>query len=128
MKVYIDTNDWWIGYYRGDTHHYVCPLPCVVIRWNRRSRDTAEGGPYGFVPPYPVDLYGPGCPCSACATQDESLEMLTFRQVMPLCPECGNKRCPGAADHRNRCTASNEPGQPGSLYPATLPGSREVQQ
>lgn len=37
MKVYIDTNDWWIGYYRGDTHHYVCPLPTVVIRWTRRG-------------------------------------------------------------------------------------------
>lgn len=31
-----------------------------------------------------------------------------------LCPECGNKRCPGAAG--NACTGSNEPGQPGSLY------------
>lgn len=36
MKVYIEPNDWWIGYYRGDTHHYVCPLPTVVIRWRRR--------------------------------------------------------------------------------------------
>lgn len=25
MKVYIELRDWWIGYYRGDTHHYVCP-------------------------------------------------------------------------------------------------------
>ena len=37
---------------------------------------------------------------------------------MSLCPNCGNKRCPGAADHENECTGSNEPGQPGSLYPA----------
>lgn len=37
MKVYIDRNDWWVGYYRGDRHHYVCPLPTVVIRWPRRS-------------------------------------------------------------------------------------------
>lgn len=37
MKLYIDTNDWWIGYYRGDTHHYVCPLPTLVIRWRMRS-------------------------------------------------------------------------------------------
>lgn len=36
-EVYIDTNDWWIGYYRGDSHHYVCPLPTVVIRWRRRT-------------------------------------------------------------------------------------------
>jgi rRNA maturation endonuclease Nob1 len=32
------------------------------------------------------------------------------------CPECGNKRCPRAADHKLSCTNSNEPGQPGSLY------------
>lgn len=38
MKIYIDTNDWWIGYYRGDTHHYACPLPCLVIRWNRGAQ------------------------------------------------------------------------------------------
>lgn len=35
-----------------------------------------------------------------------------------VCPECGNKRCPQANDHRNACTGSNEPGQEGSAYPA----------
>nr|WP_223237632.1 hypothetical protein [Enterobacter hormaechei] len=35
-----------------------------------------------------------------------------------VCPECGNKRCPRANDHRNACTGSNEPGQEGSAYPA----------
>ena len=37
--------------------------------------------------------------------------------TMILCPTCGNKRCPHANDHRNACTGSNEPGQPGSAYP-----------
>lgn len=37
VRVYIEPRDWWVGYYRGDTHHYVCPLPCVVIRWKRRA-------------------------------------------------------------------------------------------
>ena len=36
MKIYFDFNDWWVGYYRGGTHHYVCPLPTLVIRWSRR--------------------------------------------------------------------------------------------
>lgn len=36
-----------------------------------------------------------------------------------VCPECGNKRCPHANDHRNACTGSNEPGQEGSAYTAT---------
>lgn len=35
-----------------------------------------------------------------------------------VCPDCGNKRCPHANDHRNACTGSNEPGQEGSAYPA----------
>jgi hypothetical protein len=37
MKIYRDLNDWWIGYYRGPHHHYVCPLPTVVLRWPRRA-------------------------------------------------------------------------------------------
>lgn len=37
LRVYIDLRDLWVGYYRGDTHHYVCPLPTVVVRWRRRS-------------------------------------------------------------------------------------------
>ncbi|MFT2166399.1 hypothetical protein ACMV58_21735 [Citrobacter freundii] len=37
-----------------------------------------------------------------------------------VCPDCGNKRCPHANDHRNSCTGSNEPGQEGSAYPAGL--------
>ena len=40
---------------------------------------------------------------------------------MVLCPDCGNKRCPKATDHRNPCTGSNKPGQPGSSYPAPAP-------
>lgn len=32
---------------------------------------------------------------------------------MIVCPECGNKRCPRATDHRYACTDSNAPGQPG---------------
>jgi hypothetical protein len=38
MKVYIDWRDWWVGYYHGPACHYVCPLPCLVIRWPRRRR------------------------------------------------------------------------------------------
>lgn len=39
---------------------------------------------------------------------------LTARMI--LCPDCGNKRCPKASDHRLACTKSNEPGQEGSVY------------
>lgn len=33
--VYLDTDDRRIGHYRGPNHHYVCPLPMLVIRWRR---------------------------------------------------------------------------------------------
>lgn len=58
MKVYIEPRDWWIGYYRGDEHNYVCPLPCVVVRWKRRPPHWVRRiGPIDFAagkPPGPV--------------------------------------------------------------------------
>ncbi|HHA2290976.1 TPA: hypothetical protein ACOEHE_002566 [Enterobacter ludwigii] len=52
------------------------------------------------------------CWCHTCRPVTNS-DMRFF-----VCPECGNKRCPHANDHRNACTGSNEPGQEGSAYPA----------
>lgn len=43
VHVYREPADLWIGYYRGDTHHYVCPLPTVVIRWGRRVNPSEQG-------------------------------------------------------------------------------------
>jgi hypothetical protein len=47
---------------------------------------------------------------------------MSFEEVMQngglgmiLCPDCGNKRCPKAADHRNKCTGSNDVGQVGEI-------------
>jgi hypothetical protein len=37
VKLYVDTNDWWVGYYRGEHYHFVCVLPTVVLRWRRRG-------------------------------------------------------------------------------------------
>ena len=54
----------------------------------------------------------PDCWCRTC----RPVTMSDMRFV--VCPECGNKRCPHANDHRNACTGSNEPGQIGSAYPA----------
>ncbi|WP_275256090.1 DUF550 domain-containing protein [Citrobacter freundii] len=52
------------------------------------------------------------CWCHTC----RPVTMSDMRFV--VCPDCGNKRCPHANDHRNACTGSNEPGQQGSAYPA----------
>ncbi|EDE2075061.1 hypothetical protein GBD53_17325 [Salmonella enterica] len=54
----------------------------------------------------------PYCRCRTC----RPVTMSDMRFV--VCPDCGNKRCPHANDHRNACTGSNEPGQIGSAYPA----------
>ncbi|HBY6349960.1 TPA: hypothetical protein MI400_14865 [Klebsiella pneumoniae] len=55
----------------------------------------------------------PDCWCRAC--RPVTLNDMRF----VVCPDCGNKRCPRANDHRNACTGSNEPGQEGSAYPDT---------
>ena len=51
------------------------------------------------------------CDCWACMRSRKEM-----RTHMILCPECGNKRCPKASDHKLACTGSNESGQPGSVY------------
>lgn len=54
----------------------------------------------------------PDCWCHKC--RPVALNDMRF----VVCPDCGNKRCPRANDHRNSCTWSNVPGQEGSAYPA----------
>lgn len=67
----------------------------------------------------PVSERVPDCWCRTC----RPVVLNDMRFV--VCPDCGNKRCPRANDHRNACTGSNEPGQEGSAYPGApqLPGS-----
>lgn len=60
------------------------------------------------------------CWCSTCRP-------VVFGDMrMVLCPECGNKRCPRATDHRNACSGSNELGQAGSAYTAHLAPQRII--
>ncbi|HIC8818150.1 TPA: hypothetical protein ACW70R_003408 [Klebsiella pneumoniae] len=58
----------------------------------------------------------PDCWCRTC----RPVVLNDMRFV--VCPDCGNKRCPRANDHRNACTGSNEPDQEGSAYPDTPRG------
>jgi hypothetical protein len=58
------------------------------------------------------------CYCAQCTPQN------VFNMRMILCETCGNKRCPHATDHRNACTDSNDPGQPGSAYADVKPVER----
>ncbi|EPJ5609545.1 DUF550 domain-containing protein [Klebsiella pneumoniae] len=61
----------------------------------------------------PVSEQNPDCWCLTC--RPVTLNDMRF----VVCPDCGNKRCPRANDHRNACTGSNEPGQEGGAYPDT---------
>lgn len=54
----------------------------------------------------------PACGCHTC-------NPILGRVRMILCEVCGNKRCPHATNHRNDCTGSNAPGQPGSIFAAS---------
>jgi len=58
------------------------------------------------------------CGCARCISEaNERQDGFPVRfSFMIVCPECGNKRCPKAADHRNECTHSNEPGQAGNQF------------
>lgn len=71
---------------------------------------------------------GKVCECGKCSNElqrviDTAIGPSASDQLngplnrMILCPECGNKRCPHASDHDRECTGSNDPGQPGSVYP-----------
>jgi len=68
---------------------------------------------------------GSECWCHEC-NKDRKVEFLPKVElpwsstIMILCPDCGNKRCPHATDHRHACTNSNEPGQAGSVYGLSL--------
>lgn len=70
--------------------------------WNACRAAMLQAGNSPFIP---------DCWCRTC----RPVTMSDMRFV--VCPECGNKRCPHANDHRNACTGSNEPGQIGGAYP-----------
>lgn len=55
------------------------------------------------------------CWCTTC----RPITMSDMRFV--VCPDCENKRCPKANDHRNACTGSNEVGQKGSSWEHVKP-------
>jgi hypothetical protein len=63
---------------------------------------------------------GTECQCQACwkehAPSPHDFPFGIVSRPFIVCGTCGNKRCPHAADHRNKCTGSNEPGQTGSSY------------
>ncbi len=38
MKLIFEPRDLWVGVYLGSEHIYVCPLPCIVLRFPRKDK------------------------------------------------------------------------------------------
>jgi len=79
---------------------------------------TVEGVDVSFPTEKHMNFAPESCECHRCI-EEKGLRVggvpLSSAKMI-LCPTCGNKRCPKANDHRNECSGSNEPGQPGSAY------------
>jgi hypothetical protein len=39
LRIYVELRDWWVGLYIGPDAIYNCPLPCLVLRWDRTETD-----------------------------------------------------------------------------------------
>ncbi|WP_446925911.1 hypothetical protein [Klebsiella pneumoniae] len=81
--------------------------------WNACRDAMLAAAPQPQNAPQNIPEIIPDCWCRTC----RPVVLNDMRFV--VCPDCGNKRCPRANDHRNACTGSNEPGQEGSAYPDT---------
>lgn len=40
LRIYLEPRDVWVGVYVAPLAIYICPLPCVVIRWTRVIREA----------------------------------------------------------------------------------------
>lgn len=88
----------------------------AIAVWNTRAPQPTQA-----VPPAGREMSAGSCWCLTCRPM---LFEDPYSIRMALCPACGNKRCPKANDHRNTCTGSNEPGQPGSAYVGGIKGGQ----
>ena len=108
-----------IGYYYGDPVNVFARganwMRQHIIDSTLAAAPQSPGSDPATVPGkwIPVSEQKPDCWCLTC--RPVTLNDMRF----VVCPDCGNKRCPRANDHRNACTGSNEPGQEGSAYPDT---------
>ena len=108
--------------------HYRNAIASACEGWTmpdglRKHLETALWSPPTPQPTQAVPPAGrePQCWCLTCRPMRFE-DPYSIR--MALCPTCGNKRCPKANDHRNTCTGSNEPGQPGSAYFGGIKGGQ----
>ncbi|EQA5338611.1 hypothetical protein ACX95J_004151 [Klebsiella pneumoniae] len=110
-RILLDLNDF-DGDRRGIADCLGDAEEALIEVVNRRAAMLAAA-PQPQNAPQNIPEIIPDCWCRTC----RPVVLNDMRFV--VCPDCGNKRCPRANDHRNACTGSNEPGQEGSAYPDT---------
>lgn len=95
----------------------IAELEALVENWMRGYQAAYRDATEATVKCFQLEAQQVAVPQDECWCH--SCRPITLSDMrMILCPKCGNKRCPHANDHRNACTASNEPGQAGSAYTA----------
>lgn len=109
-RILLDLNDF-DGDRRGIADCLGDAEEALIEVVNRRAAMLAAA-PQPQNAPQNIPEIIPDCWCRTC----RPVVLNDMRFV--VCPDCGNKRCPRANDHRNACTGSNQPGQEGSAYPA----------
>ncbi len=110
-RIRLDMND-----FDGDRRGIadcLCDAEEALIEVVNRRAAMLAAAPQPQNAPQNIPEIIPDCWCRTC----RPVVLNDMRFV--VCPDCGNKRCPRANDHRNACTGSNEPGQEGSAYPDT---------
>ncbi len=108
-RLRLDLND-----FDGDRRGIadcLCDAEEALIEVVNRRAAMLAAAPQPQNAPQNIPEIIPDCWCRTC----RPVVLNDMRFV--VCPDCGNKRCPRANDHRNACTGSNEPGQKGSAYP-----------
>ena len=90
---------------------------CDALQWGDNDSANTQGDTRPNPETASSDLLG--CTCRRCIEEGDlrnEMGLPLSSGMMIVCPECGNKRCPKASDHRLTCTKSNQPGQAGSVY------------
>lgn len=92
LQVYIEPRDIWVGVYLDPKAVYLCPLPLVVLRWDRHEHDRIECGCELTAADIPAEfrtrrnaVYF----CATCAVSEgeEHLEWCTRQGVMATRPQ-----------------------------------------
>lgn len=105
----------WRHFEEHNTH--VAEAARAALLGGQASDETKETGPELTVSG--ANVSGVGDDCGSCAACDPGLfpgatQYPKLPSRMNVCPDCGNKRCPKAADHAKwECSGTNDVGQVG---------------